>query len=238
MPVRHFRAEKGVLPKAIASLKGALKWRQDFELQKIMDCFQNADGDKSFREIIAFENSPGKIYVRGYDKDGRSFVYMKPAKENSNNELNNMRHLCFNLKKSFACTAKKSAELGSNPPLEKINILIDYKDFSLTKAPPLSTARFTLDILQKYLCERVHRYYLINPPIVFRVFWNIVKPFVSAATKESIIFCTGKTGLQKIRDVVTDESMLEECAGGTSQVREFDSEEYLNLPFDQSFDEK
>lgn len=242
MPVRHFRSEKGVLNKAIRSLKVALQWRRDFEVEKIVNAFQT-DGDPAMKTILEEENAPGKMYVRGYDNDGRAFVYMKPAKETSTHELNNMRHLVFNLEKAFACTARKSLELAqdeASAPLEKICILIDYENFQLSKAPPLSTARLTLDILQKYNPERVHRYYVLNPPMVFRLFWNIVKPFVSAATKEKTIFCTGKNGLQCIWESCSkDTSQLEVNAGGDNpNLREFNSKEYLNsLPFDKAFGE-
>jgi len=44
------------------------------------------------------ENETGKIYVRGYDKNGRAVMILRPGKENSKlgfDELNQMRHLVY-----------------------------------------------------------------------------------------------------------------------------------------------
>jgi len=260
MAIRHFRAEKvtrsvkqwfydcfslilhaflftqGVLVKAIASLKATLKWRQEFEVDRIKRCMES-DDDEEMKAIMMQENETGKIYVRGYDAQGRALLYMRPARENTNNEHNNMRHLVWNLEKAIACTRRKSMELGAIPPLEKINLVIDYDDFKLKNAPPLSTSRLTLDILQKHYPERMYRAYCLNPPMVFRTFWAIIRPFVDPVTKEKIVFCSGKSGMAKLTDAVKQLDKLEECAGGTSEVRDFDSKEYLQLSFDQSFDE-
>jgi len=80
--------------------------------------------------------------------------------------------------------------------------------------------------------------YLLNPPMVFRVFWNVIKPFVDPVTKEKMVFCSGTSGMAKLLDAAQDKHMLEDVAGGVNTVKDFDSKEYMNLPFDVSFDEE
>lgn len=110
--------------------------------------------------IMEKENETCKLYVRGYDNEGRALLYMRPAKENTQDAVNNMRHLTWNLEKAIACSAKNGRS--------KVCIIIDYDEFSLRHAPPLSTSRYTLDILQKHYPERMHKAYICNPPFVFR----------------------------------------------------------------------
>lgn len=189
------------------------------------------------RKILSEENQPGKIYVRGYDQHGRALMYMTPALENTNNELNNMRHLVFNLEKAIACTKHRSKNKGQNgQPFQKINLLIDYENFKLKMAPPMSTTRYTLDILQKHYPECMFHAYLLHPPTVFTMFWSLIKHFVDPVTKSKIVFCTGKHGASKLTDHVTDRHKLEPRSYG-SECRTFDSQEYLHLPFHISFDE-
>jgi hypothetical protein len=78
--------------------------------------------------------------------------------------------------------------------------------------------------------------YVLNPPMVFRTFWMIVRPFVDPVTKEKIVFCTGK-GMEKLTSKVERVDKLEKCSGGNTEVRDFDSSEYMNLPFTTTFDE-
>ena len=271
--------------KAIETLRAALQWRREFGVQDLLaalpppsssssppppppsssspngndvdksQTFNKQQQEEELADILRFENSAGKVYVRGFDQEGRALIYMRPARENSNNERNQMRHLVWNIEKAIAVTAKKSKELlllssgssssdgddggGDGVALEKYNLVIDYDGFKLKNAPPLSTSKYTLDILQKHYPERMYRAYLIHPPTVFNIFWKLVRPFIDPVTKEKVVFCTGKHGLQKFLDAVGPHYVhkLEEDCGGPGPIREFDSAEYMNLPFDVSFDE-
>jgi hypothetical protein len=235
MPIRHLRAEKGSVPKAVAKIRETLAWRRDFDVARVRKGMHGDDTE--MREILLRENETGKIYCRGFDAQGRALMYMRPSRENTNNELNNMRHLVWSLEKAIACTRRKSVELGATVPLEKINLVIDYDGFQMRHAPPMSTSRYTLDILQKHYPERMYRAYVVHPPFVFRTFWMLVRPFVDPTTKEKICFCSGKKGIQKLTSAVTDVHKLEPCAGGETPMRDFDSKEYMTLPLNHGFDE-
>ena len=144
-----------------------------------------------------------------------------------------MKHLLFSLEKAVAC----SARMGQS----KICILIDYEGFKLKHSPPLSATKFTLHVLQNHYPERLHRAYVCNPPFVFRAFWTVAYPLVDPVTKKKICFCTNKSAFANlVEDMGGPEkasSHLEECAGGSKPVKEFDSAEYLSLPFDVTFGE-
>lgn len=209
-------------------------------METLRDCFHNDKPEtggagvsaKEFREIIRQEEATGKIYVRGYDKAGHAVVYMKPGRENTNHELNNMRNLVWNMEKAIAVSHKRG--------FSKIVFVIDYKGFSLRKAPPLSTSKYTLDIMQNHYPERCERFYLLNPPFIFKATWAAVRPFIDPHTKQKIVFCTGKAGIANlVEELGGDTNRIEECAGGTNpNLKEFDLEEYLNLPLDVPIDDE
>jgi hypothetical protein len=223
---------KGDVIKATAAIQSTIQFRKEFGLVDIVRCFENPTSEMA--TILQTESETGKMYARGYDKDGRALMYMRPANENTNNEANNMRSLVFQLEKTIACSAKNGQS--------KICLVIDYKGFQLWNAPPMSTSRKTLDILQNHYPERMYRAYICNPPFVFRTFWALIQPFVDPNTKEKMCFCSGKKGLQKIvQDMGGPEKAhhLEPCAGGTDPLRPFDHKEYLRqLPWDVAFDEQ
>lgn len=75
MPLRHLRAEKGDVEAAILKIKETIAWRREFQVEIIKHCFDK-DGDETMRAIIQHENETGKIYVRGYDNDGRVAMCM------------------------------------------------------------------------------------------------------------------------------------------------------------------
>jgi hypothetical protein len=228
MLARHLRAEKGNADKALQKCRAAIRWRESF----------GVDSMHEWGEMLRLENATGKVYVRGYDAEGRAYMYMRPAWQNTNNEHDNMRHLVWNLEKAIACTRRKSAELlgSKHPPLEKINLVIDYQGFTLRNAPSMSTSKYTLDILQKYYPERMHRAYCVNAPRVFQTFFALIKPFIDPATKEKIVFVSSDDCERLISGTERVEK-LEAVVGGPLTAREFNSKTYLSLPFDWSFDE-
>jgi hypothetical protein len=159
-------------------------------------------------------------------------LYMRPTKENTQDELGNLKHLVWNLEKAIAVSA--------NHKMDKMCLLIDFEGYKLKDAPPMSTSRKTLDILQNHYPERMHRAYVCNPPFIFRAFWTLIRPFVDPVTKQKIVFLHGVKGMANILDDVGPDraAKLEPCAGGAIPLRACDSKEYLSLPFGVSFDEK
>jgi CRAL/TRIO domain len=226
MIVRHVRADKGNVDKALHKCQGAIRWRSSFGVESMHEWI----------DILRRENGTGKIYVRGYDAEGRAYLYMRPANQNTCNEHEQMQHLVWNLEKAIACTRRKSVELGAKRPLEKINLVIDYHGFTLRNAPSMSASKYTLDILQKYYPERMHRAYCVNAPRVFQTFFMLIKAFIDPATKEKIVFVT-TDDCSKLVSNTERVDKLEPSVGGPPDAREFDTNDYLSLPFDVSFDE-
>ncbi|KAL3816691.1 hypothetical protein ACHAXA_009130 [Cyclostephanos tholiformis] len=245
MPLRHYRAEKGDIDGAIRKIRNTIRWREEFGVEYIKRCFDDLDEYDEYSttsaeertrmmdlaNAISFENRTGKVYCRGYDRMGRAVLYLTPGRENSNDELNNMRHLVYQLERAIACTRRTSGR-------GKICIVIGYQGFRLTNAPPPSTVRHTLAILQHHYPERMHRAYICDPPLVFRTFWGAIRRFVDPTTLEKIAFCVGTDGRTMLeRDF--DTATTEVQAGGTGLLRQFDSSEYLfDTPFDRTFDER
>ena len=190
------------------------------------------DDKEDFAAMLRLESETGKIYVRGYDKDGRAMMYMRPGNENTMHETNNMRNLVFQIEKAVACSNKNG--------YSKICLVIDYEGFAISKTPSLSASKNTLTILQQHFCERMYKVYICNPPFVFRSFYAMIKPFVDPVTKQKVCWCVGKKGMEQIvSDVGGMEkaaNQLEKCCGG-SGVRDFDSIEYNLLPLNIAFDE-
>ena len=246
MVLRHYRAEKGNVDSAISKIKSTIKWRREFGVKDIVTCFDDLDGAslKPLRDTFREEAKTGKLYVRGRDRGGRAIQYMAPGRENTNNETNQMKFLVYTLERAVACTAaeqarRKDAGLQDtiNPGEEKICIIINFDQWTLRKSPPMSTTLYTLEILQRHYCERLHRAYVFNPPKFFVYFWNLIHRFVDPVTKDKIQFCTGAEGLKRIeRDI--DLNNVEEFVGGTGRIHQFDSEEYLlKYPHSSTFGE-
>uniref|UniRef100_A0A7S3PWI4 CRAL-TRIO domain-containing protein n=1 Tax=Chaetoceros debilis TaxID=122233 RepID=A0A7S3PWI4_9STRA len=232
MPMRHFRADKGNVTKAIKRIKYAIQWRQDFGVERILRAACNGnptnDEEKEIRSILMEESSTGKLYVRNHDNDNRAILYLYPVRENSNHPEHNIMNLVYQIERSIACTEKNG--------LEKIVIVADFKNWKLKDASPMEVTKKTIHILQECYVERVAKFFITNAPIIFRTFWSLVQPFLDPVTKEKVVFCTSNKGILKLRTSF-DEKKVEKCALGVSDLKAFDVTDYYATPLDTTFDE-
>mmetsp|Transcript_25353 Transcript_25353/g.39255 ORF Transcript_25353/g.39255 Transcript_25353/m.39255 type:complete len:370 (+) Transcript_25353:198-1307(+) len=229
---RHLRGCKGDVAKAIETLKKTLEWRKENNVDIYSQIFASDTSEsEEIRSIISFENCTGKTYVRGYDMVGRATVWFFPAKENSpNNGSQNLMHLLYNLERAVACTRQRT--LGTD---DQINFVIVFDGYNMNNAPNMTVTRETLSAIQDHYPERLHRAYLVNPPTVFSVLWNLAKPFIDSLTKKKISIVSGKNVIKKLSEQY-DVRYLEKSVGG-GDAREFDSNQYLTAPFYTAFGE-
>ena len=230
MPLRHLRADKGDIKKAVKRIKHVIKWRQDFGVDKIIRAATNpsTNEEKEIHSILKHESSPGKMYVRNHDNSKRAILYMFPVKENTNHRKHNIMHLVYALERAIACTEKNR--------LEKMVIIMDFKNWKMKHSAPMATTKETIHILQECYVERMSRVYFTNAPLIFKTFWNMIKVFVDPETKKKIVFCSGKAGEEELKRNF-DETKVDACALGTSDLRAFDVDQYFGTPFDETFDE-
>lgn len=230
MPMRHFRADKGNVNKAIKRIKYAIKWRQDFGVDRLLRAASNPtnDEEKEIRSILMEESSPGKLYIRNHDKEKRAIMYMYPARENTNHPKNNIMHLVYQIERAIACTEKNG--------LEKMVIIMDFENWTMKNQAPMEVTKKTIHILQECYVERMSKVFITNAPVIFRAFWSIVKPFLDPVTKSKVVFCSNKKGIQKLTDNF-DEKKVEKCALGVSDLKAFDATEYFSTPLSTTFDE-
>ena len=252
--LRHYRADKGDINKAIKRTQYAIQWRKDFGVDRILRSVHsgtstpivkddhhcgvnepneddNDDEDEELEKlgaIIKKEGETGKIYARGYDKEGRAILYFFPANENTYDGPNNIKHLVYQVERAIACTEKNG--------YEKIIIIMDFTGWTFQIAAPMDVTKQTIHILQHCYVERLKSVYMTNSPVLFRSFWAMVKPFIDPFTKEKITFCSGKKAIEAMRRSF-DLSALEKIAYGTRELKPFDSKEYFAASLDTTFNE-
>ena len=142
--LRYLRARSFDLTKATAMLTATLKWRNEFGLVNMMS---------EWTTTIQLENSTGKMFARGFSKDGHALLYMKPRFENTLSHDGNMVRplyssyppLPLNLSFPFQCAALFGflpvipGKFGTSP-LSHFNLPIsippDYLPSSLFLAIP------------------------------------------------------------------------------------------------------
>lgn len=138
--LRYLRATKWNVPHAADRLKATLIWHREFGLRS-----------KLTADYVSPENETGKQTIMGFDIHGRPCLFLDPGKQNTDFKTHGDRqtaHLVFMLEKVIDLLP---------PGQESMALLINYKDTSTSKNPPMSQSRGVLHILQTYYPERLGR---------------------------------------------------------------------------------
>ena len=218
---RYLNARKGDVAAAKKMLEETLTFRKEFGLGEIFSA--------PWLKTLEKETFTGKTYCRGYDREGRSILYMKPRYENTHEHDGNLKNLVYNLER---CVASMKKANGSESK-EKLVLLIDFAGYSTLNSPPMKTSRATLSILQNHYPERLHAAYCIRAPWLFNAFFKLISPFIDPVTAKKINFLSGS--VEEIGTQLTSESganidmeQLEADLGGKDRIL-YDGGVYLGL---------
>ncbi|KAF2076236.1 hypothetical protein CYY_002477 [Polysphondylium violaceum] len=198
MILRYLRARDYEIDAAFELLKGTIQWRKTYKPYE------------TSAEALSYEACTGKQYVYG-KSNGRSVIYMRPARENTKNHENQIRLLVYNIERAISLMDKSQGH-------EQICLLIDFQGYSLLNAPPMSVSKLTLEILGNHYPERLGNAFLIDPPFIFNIFWGAISPFVNKVTAKKVVFVSGEKGKQKIyNSYFTSAAEVEKSVGGESE---------------------
>ncbi|KAG6468360.1 hypothetical protein ZIOFF_073036 [Zingiber officinale] len=195
---RYLTARNWNVQKATKMLKETLKWRLEYEPEKI------------HWDEIASEAETGKIYRTSFsDKLGRSILVMRPRCENSKSIKGKIRYLVY-------CMENAILNLPSDQ--EQMVWLIDFKGFDLSNIS-IRTTKATADVLQNHYPERLGLAILYNPPKFFEPFWNIAKHLLEPKTYRKVKFVYPNDDNSKmIMEEFFNMDELDCAFGGNSQV--------------------
>ncbi|GJP32942.1 hypothetical protein CLOM_g17516 [Closterium sp. NIES-68] len=127
---RYLRARGWNVPKAEKMLRDTLRWRHLYRPEEIT------------WDDVAGEAATGKVYRTAFmDKKGRAVVVMSAGRQNTSGHEGQVRHLVYALENAINHLAEGTAHMVW---------FIDFRGWTLRKAPPLKTSREVLTILQNH----------------------------------------------------------------------------------------
>lgn len=164
---RYLRATTWKVDQAETRLKNTLVWRREYGT------------DKFTADYISVENETGKQVILGWDKEGRSCLYMRPSKQNTERSERQIEHLVYMLERSIDLLP---------PGQEMLALLMNFADTKQGQGATLQQGRQTLYILQNHYPERLGRALITNVPWLIMGFFKLITPFIDPVTKEKIKF--------------------------------------------------
>jgi hypothetical protein len=171
---RFLIASGGDVAAAAAGLCDTLAWRTEFGVESLAI---------SRWDVIQTEALDGKAYCSaGRDRQGRPILMLRSANErtfdNKGPQCGNMVNLVYHMERTLASMHPQSDG--------KWTLVIDFRNYSILNAPPMSTSKMTIKIFQCYYPERLAVAILVDAPGLFRMAWKALSPFVDPQTKAKV----------------------------------------------------
>ncbi|KAL3917497.1 MAG: hypothetical protein SGILL_004686 [Bacillariaceae sp.] len=181
MAKRFLSSKKGDYAVALKKLKSAIAFRKETDVDGLRLCFQ-ADQIKdlddetrdlyaSYRQHLSERMTTGRVYVCGYDKDGRAIYTIYAARTKDFDPEWFLKESLFNFEKALACTERESGGLR-----DSITVIGNYTGFQSKHSAPMSISHKFMDSLRQNYPGRVNRVFLLRTPSTFLVFWSLLKP--------------------------------------------------------------
>eukprot|EP00123_Amoebidium_parasiticum_P008223 comp18657_c0_seq1/m.20299 comp18657_c0_seq1/g.20299 ORF comp18657_c0_seq1/g.20299 comp18657_c0_seq1/m.20299 type:complete len:297 (-) comp18657_c0_seq1:181-1071(-) len=207
---RYLRAREWDLKLAEGLLRATLKWRDEYGVESI--------NPHSFGN----EFETGKILVHGRDKQGRPILWMRPRFQNTKNYAEQTRGTVYMIER---CVRSMEAHRG----VEKLLLVIDFKDYSMMNAPPMSQSKEILTILMDHFPERLGDAVVVDAPLLFSMTYKALSPFLPPETKKKVHFLSGSAAeghhKHKVLSAMIDMDIVPTEYGGTHP-HNYDFEHY------------
>ena len=194
MAKRFLISESGNKKKALARMKKTIIFRKDMNIDGIRLCYSDLSDNnleyKALRSAIDREFETPVWQFRGQDMQNRAPVsaIIAEKKDGRFHPENYLKVHLYVMEKALACGERLSGGRGDYQYV----VYSDCRYFILSLAPPIGLTKRMTHTLNDHYPEALHRFYLVDSPAIFRIFWNLVKPFIDPKIKAKVVFVTGE----------------------------------------------
>ncbi|UJR11247.1 hypothetical protein I4U23_015429 [Adineta vaga] len=181
---RFLRARKWNVAHTIKSILEMLKWRMDNHVDSILEQENVKERMDNLRKIVPNAH-------HGYTKVDRPLYIEKSGLIHVDKILDS-----YSVEELIEChiywlefysqlTRERSRQIGKH--IESFAIAYDLHGCKLDMRKILPVLKQSLFIDDNYYPERLGQLFIINPPMIFPILWNLVKHWLDPVTKTKIL---------------------------------------------------
>ena len=211
---RHLRARKWNVPQTIKSLQEMIQWRMDNQIDSILEHTPTINRMDILRTMVP------NVY-HGYTKENRPLYIERSGRINVDKLLNMFTTAeliqCHVYTLEFSCklARERSRQVGKH--IETFCMISDLRGCKLSMRKLLHVYKQGLYIDDHYYPERLGHMFVVNPPSIFPVLYNIVKPWLDPVTKAKIIIIEkGPDATNKLQKYIDSDQLPREYGGNCS----------------------
>lgn len=181
---RFLRARKWSVPHTVRAVLDMMQWRKENNIDSLLEQEAVANRLQLIRAMFpgvhhGYTKAHGPLYI---EKSGLMPVN-KVLTQFTTEEL--IQTHIYWLEICCQRARERSRQLGIH--VENFTMIYDMKGCKLSMRKCLPIFRQSFQIDNNYYPERLGHMIALNPPAVFPVLWNLVKPWLDPVTKTKIV---------------------------------------------------
>jgi len=243
---RFLIVNNGRVDRATKGMKSTLKYRQEVlridDIRRSFLCRPDEDEDDdngggededtkerfaTIRRGLERQIDDTSIFIRGRDNDG--YPIIRPIIRAHNGWDVDYFIMLFELLIDRALAA---TELGGGK-YSKITVLFDYSEYARKNDAPIAVVKKLLFRLRDHYPEFLEHVFIMDSPLLFRIFYTLVRPFIDCHTKKKIKFDT-RTSRGVLSKYMSDDEIMF-CK--EKDVEDIDLKKYLyDTPYSRDID--
>jgi hypothetical protein len=195
---------------------------------------EESEQAEKFRSLIVPDIEKQSSFVRGKDKEGLAIMTIKARTEIASEDEAFITTQIYVMERALATT--EASSLGKK---EKIMVVLDFGDFTSSKAPALYAIKALASILQHCYSERLRRLLIIDPPFWMRTMYGLLKPFLEADTSQKFVMISGDSEKTTIfSEFIDDDQAMPFMLPSGNLTESVDLERFLEVvPFHCLYDD-
>jgi hypothetical protein len=173
---------------ALAKMKATIKFRKEMDIDNLRTAATDPSSDYHIPLRKFLSNK--KVYVQGYDLEGRStYVFVPRLVDDHDPEWTRKGHV-WSLERAIACSKARD---------KTVNAVVDFAGFSPNRnAPPIYIAKDIMMTLRDHYVRHINSIFLVNVPTAFLCLWAFFKPFAGKKTQNKIRFVNSNRQKEQI----------------------------------------
>ncbi|KAJ3014475.1 UNVERIFIED_CONTAM: hypothetical protein HDU68_000252 [Siphonaria sp. JEL0065] len=204
---------------ALTRLKTTLLWRKEYKPDEIP------------AEEVEPEATTGKLFLNGFDKQGRPLLFGIPRLDTNHTYDRYLRFCVFMTEKTISVMPENQ---------EKLALMMDNEGLGMFNGPPLSFLTRFIGIMDTHYPGRLGICMLINPNWMVSTIYRLISPFLDDVVKAKVYFANaqkaggggagGKSGVAKISPVsgkAEKSSEFKELGGWTTLLEHIDADQLM-----------
>lgn len=211
--------------KIAARVKKMLACREFWKCEQYRTCFDKdatSEDQVTFKKDILEECQKQVNAFIGKDKAGRAMFITGPRVGTGFEELVFGHSQLFHSEKMVAVS-----EFVTDGEFDKVCAIVQHA--GSTNAPPTSSNRKIMGLLQILYPARMGRAIIMNAPFLFRQFFALIKPLLPKATQNATVLVTTSDIPKELNAVLPDNETVSETG---EFLKEIDMRKYVSeIPF-------